>query len=82
MIDYTMTKIVATLGPATSTKEKIRELFKAGVTMFRLNSSHEAVDVHQRNLNWIREIEQEENIKQFKGAVALRKTYTGYYNIL
>ena len=61
MIDYTMTKIVATLGPATSTKEKIRELFKAGVTMFRLNSSHEAVDVHQRNLNWIREIEQEEN---------------------
>lgn len=60
-MDYTMTKIVATLGPATSTKEKIRALYKAGVTMFRLNSSHEAVEVHQRNLNWIREIEQEEN---------------------
>ena len=40
MDNYTMTKIVATLGPATSTKEKIRELFKNGVTMFRLNSSH------------------------------------------
>lgn len=62
MIDYTMTKIVATLGPATSTKEKIKELYKAGVTMFRLNSSHEAVEVHQRNLNYIREIEQEENV--------------------
>ena len=29
MDNYTMTKIVATLGPASSTKEKIRELFKA-----------------------------------------------------
>lgn len=62
MENYTMTKIVATLGPATASKEKIRELFKAGVTMFRLNSSHENVEVHKRNLNWIREIEKEENI--------------------
>lgn len=61
MENYTMTKIVATLGPATASKEKIRELFKAGVTMFRLNSSHEDVEVHKRNLNWIREIEKEEN---------------------
>ena len=60
MKDYTMTKIVATLGPATASKEKIRELFKAGVTMFRLNSSHENVEVHKRNLNYIREIENEE----------------------
>jgi pyruvate kinase len=56
-----MTKIVATLGPATASKDKIRELFKSGVTMFRLNSSHEDVEVHKRNLNWIREIEKEEN---------------------
>ena len=63
MKDYTMTKIVATLGPATASKEKIRELFKAGVTMFRLNSSHENVEVHKRNLNYIREIENEENRK-------------------
>lgn len=60
-MDYTMTKIVATLGPATASKDKIRELFKAGVTMFRINSSHETVEVHERNLNWIREIEKEEN---------------------
>lgn len=61
MNSYTMTKIIATLGPATNTKEKIRELFKAGVTMFRLNSSHETVEVHKRNLDFIREIEKEEN---------------------
>ena len=60
-MDYTMTKIVATLGPATASKDKIRELFNAGVTMFRINSSHEDVEVHNRNLNWIREIEKEEN---------------------
>ena len=61
MDNYTMTKIVATLGPATSTKEKIRELFKNGVTMFRLNSSHGDVEMHKTNLSYIREIEKEEN---------------------
>ncbi len=60
MDNYTMTKIVATLGPATSTKEKIRELFHAGVTMFRLNSSHGDVEMHKTNLSYIREIEKEE----------------------
>lgn len=61
MDNYTMTKIVATLGPASSTKEKIRELFKAGVTMFRLNSSHGDVEMHGQNLKYIREIEKEED---------------------
>ncbi len=60
MDNYTMTKIVATLGPATSTKEKIRELLHAGVTMFRLNSSHGDVEMHKTNLSYIREIEKEE----------------------
>src|ERR1700712_899857 len=34
------TKIVATLGPATSTPERIRALFEAGVDVFRINMSH------------------------------------------
>lgn len=61
MDNYTMTKIVATLGPASSTKEKIKELYYAGVTMFRLNSSHGDVAMHEQNLNYIREIEKEEH---------------------
>lgn len=53
------TKIIATLGPTTDTKEKIRALAKAGVTMFRLNSSHENPAIHLKRLNDIREIEKE-----------------------
>ncbi len=34
------TKIVATLGPASSTPDKIRALFDAGVDVFRINMSH------------------------------------------
>ena len=59
---FTMTKIVATLGPATSSKEMIKKLFEAGVTMFRLNSSHGDVEMHKKNLSYIREIEKEKKM--------------------
>lgn len=57
MKDLISTKIIATLGPSSDTKEKIAELVKAGVTMFRLNSSHADETEHLRRLNCIREIE-------------------------
>lgn len=53
------TKIIATLGPASETKEKIKALAQAGVTMFRLNSSHGNEEIHLQRLNFIREIEKE-----------------------
>uniref|UniRef100_UPI0040261B54 pyruvate kinase n=1 Tax=Candidatus Scatousia sp. TaxID=3085663 RepID=UPI0040261B54 len=61
MDNYTMTKIVATLGPACATQEMIKKLFMAGVTMFRINSSHGDEEFHGQNLKYIREIEQEEH---------------------
>ncbi len=61
MDNYTMTKIVATLGPSSNTKEMIKKLYEAGVTMFRMNSSHGDVEFHKKNLQIIREIEKEEN---------------------
>jgi pyruvate kinase len=52
-------KIVATLGPASSTKETIRALFHAGVDVFRLNFSHGTHEQHRERLQQIREIEKE-----------------------
>ena len=40
-------KIVATLGPASSTPERLRALFDAGVDVFRLNFSHGTHDEHR-----------------------------------
>ena len=53
------TKIVATLGPASSTKEMIHALFSAGVDMFRLNFSHGKHEDHRARLNMIREVEKD-----------------------
>lgn len=53
------TKIVATLGPSSNTKEMIRKLVETGVTMFRLNSSHGDFEQHLQNLTYIREVEKE-----------------------
>jgi pyruvate kinase len=39
------TKILATLGPASNTPEKMRELFEAGVDVFRINMSHTSHDM-------------------------------------
>ena len=52
-------KIVATLGPASNTKETIQALFEAGADVFRLNFSHGSHADHQRNYEIIREIESE-----------------------
>lgn len=40
------TKIVATVGPASSSPEKIRQLIDAGVDVFRLNFSHGTHEAH------------------------------------
>jgi len=52
-------KIVATLGPASSTPETIRVLFDAGADVFRLNFSHGEHDAHRAAHDAIRSIEPE-----------------------
>jgi pyruvate kinase len=55
------TKIVATLGPSSSSQEIIRQLFQAGVSVFRLNFSHGTYEGHAHNINNIRQVEAEFN---------------------
>lgn len=44
--NHQKTKIVATIGPATSSLEMLKKLAKAGVDIFRLNFSHGSHEVH------------------------------------
>jgi pyruvate kinase len=53
------TKIVATIGPATESKEVLRQLIEAGATTFRLNFSHGDHEDHAERITTIREVAQE-----------------------
>ena len=54
------TKIVATLGPASSSDEVVHRLIEAGVDVFRLNFSHGTHDTHRANLDRIRRLARED----------------------
>ncbi len=60
-MQHQLTKIVATLGPSTAGKEKIRALADAGTNVFRLNFSHGTHETHKTNYDFIREIGHETN---------------------
>ena len=52
-------RILATLGPASSTVERIRALAEAGADVFRLNFSHGSHADHAERVQQIRQVEQE-----------------------
>ncbi|MGG9971947.1 pyruvate kinase [Ferruginibacter sp. SUN002] len=54
------TKIVATVGPACSSYDKLLELVKAGVNVFRLNFSHGSHEDKKQVIDWIRLINKNE----------------------
>lgn len=54
-IIFKRTKILATVGPATSTPEKIEQLILAGVNGLRLNFSHGDYDERTEQIKWIRD---------------------------
>ncbi|WP_372752782.1 pyruvate kinase [Mariniflexile sp.] len=53
------TKIVATLGPATSTKEVLKGMLEEGVNVFRINFSHADYKDVAARINMIRELNEE-----------------------
>jgi len=52
-------KIVATLGPATSTYESIRDIYEAGADVFRFNFSHGEHADHAARMEIVRRLERE-----------------------
>ena len=56
------TKIVATVGPASRSEEKLRALLEAGVDVFRLNMSHGDQSGHQQVIDSIRQISTERSL--------------------
>jgi len=50
------TKIVATLGPSSNSRETIRALLEAGADVFRLNASHGTRESHGDSIRLVREV--------------------------
>jgi len=55
-LDWRRTKIIATLGPATSQSTQITQFIQQGVNIFRLNMSHGIHEEHKKTFLRIREI--------------------------
>ena len=62
IVDHQNTKIVATVGPASSSYANLLELVKAGVNIFRLNFSHGSHEDHQKVLDHIMYINNKYNL--------------------
>jgi pyruvate kinase len=60
--DAQNTKIVATVGPASSSYGKLLELVQAGVDVFRLNFSHGSHEDHQEVINNVLYINEKYNV--------------------
>ena len=58
-VSYNRTKIVATVGPASNSKDTLRALASEGVDVFRLNFSHGKHEEHQKVIDAVREINAE-----------------------
>lgn len=52
---YRHTKIIATMGPAVATAEKVDAMVAAGMDVARLNFSHGDHDLHGRFAEWVRQ---------------------------
>ena len=56
VVNFERTKVIATVGPASNTEEKLWELIQAGADVFRLNFSHGSHEIHQQVINTVRSI--------------------------
>ncbi len=59
MKTHSKTKIIATLGPASNSKEVLRQMILEGVDVCRLNLSHDVHKVHAQTIKYINELNKE-----------------------
>lgn len=65
------TKIVCTLGPASTTKEQIRALTDAGMAVARLNFSHGNYEIHGKAIEILRDINSDLSKEKIPRCVAI-----------
>lgn len=53
------TKIIATLGPASSSEKVLREMIESGVNIVRMNMSHGDLDAHRARVELVRQLAQQ-----------------------
>ena len=61
-ISFNKTKILATVGPASDTPDRLLALIREGVNAFRLNFSHGAYSEHQKVINHVRNLNKEHGL--------------------
>ena len=60
-MDLKRTKIVATLGPASSSVEVIKEMYEKGLNVCRLNFSHGDHKIHEANIKSVKQVNDDLN---------------------
>lgn len=55
-LDKKLTKIVATLGPASEDEKIIEELIRAGVNVFRFNTKHSSPEWHEKRIDRVQKV--------------------------
>jgi pyruvate kinase len=56
-----LTKLIATIGPASDSEEMIKSLINNGVTIFRFNFKHSALEWHIERLKRVKKVALEQN---------------------
>lgn len=57
-----LTKIVATIGPASESKEQLAKLLDAGVNIFRFNTKHSTSEWHDEHINLAQKVADEKGV--------------------
>ena len=55
------TKIVATIGPSSASKDTLKEMISSGMNVCRINFSHGAYEDHKNVVKYVRELNEELN---------------------